>query len=301
MPPAEQAGGDNRKQAANPHSFTSGTQKALFRFARGTCYFPECTREILTLVTGVPLVDVQIAHIAAAEPGGPRFDPSMTDEERRSIDNLILLCQAHHTLVDKVQPDSFPSDDLRHWKSENEDAALGSALRDASIDEGNLEQLLMAIASAISPTREAVVELSAAVRKGDHALTAPVFDFAEVFGPSTEFADWGLTLVISARNTGQLSIVIESIALHWELAEAAAPAVFFPTVDPRAHQMPHRVPDGAATHWPIAARNVRGNLLALQHATVVAVKAVVTLSSSEKFESAAMPLDELVRAGFGLS
>ena len=24
------------------------------------------------------------------------------------------------------------------------------------------------------------------------AITAPVFDFAEVFGPSTEFADWGL-------------------------------------------------------------------------------------------------------------
>lgn len=133
------------------------------------------------------------------------------------------------------------------------------------------------------------------------AITAPVFDFAEVFGPSTEFADWGLALVISVRNKGQLDIVIESVALHWQLAEAAAPAVFLPPTDPQAHPLPYRVPDGAAGHWPIAASNVRGNVLALQNATVVSVRGVVTLSSGERFESGPMPFDELVRGGFGIT
>lgn len=99
--------GSAAKASVNPHAFTSGTQKALFRLARGTCYYPGCAREILTYESGEPLVDVQIAHIAAAEPGGPRFEPDMTDEQRRSIDNLILLCQAHHNLVDKVRPADF--------------------------------------------------------------------------------------------------------------------------------------------------------------------------------------------------
>ena len=294
--------GGGTKASANPHSFTSGTQKALFRLARGTCYFPGCEREILTFESGEPLVDVQIAHIAAAEPGGPRFDASMTDEERRSIDNLILLCQAHHNLVDKVRPGDFPVDELRRWKSNNEDPALRSALLDAAINEGNLEQILMAIASAMSPSRRAIVELSAAVLNGNQALTAPVQGFAEVFGPSAELNDWGLAVVISVRNKGQLDIVVESVALHWSLVGSDAPAVFHPPIDPRADRLPRRVPDGAAGHWPIAAASIRGNVQVLQKATtIVGVTGVVTLSSGELFESAEMPFDDLVRAGFGVS
>lgn len=290
------------KASVNPHSFTSGTQKALFRLARGTCYFPGCAREILTYEGKEPLVDVQIAHIAAAEPGGPRFDASMTDEQRRSIDNLILLCQAHHNLVDKVRPTDFPVDDLRQWKSENEDAALRSALSDANVDEANLEQILTAIASAISPARDAIVELSAAVLNGNQAITGPVQGFAEVFGASTGFNDWGLAIVISVRNKGQLDIVVESVALHWSLDGSDSSAIFHPPVHPRANRLPHRVADGAVGHWPIAAANIRGNVQVLQNSTkIVSVKAVVTLSSGEQFESASVLLDDLVRAGFGMS
>lgn len=290
------------KASANPHSFTSGTQKALFRLARGTCYFPGCAREILTYESGEPLVDVQIAHIAAAEPGGPRFDASMTDEQRRSIDNLILLCQAHHNLVDKVRPTDFSADDLRQWKSENEDPALHSALSDANVNDANLEQILMAIASAVSPARDAIVELSAAVLSGNQAIAGPVQGFAEVFGPSTEFNDWGLAIVVSIRNNGQLDIVVESVTLHWSLDGSDAPAIFHPPVHPRADRLPHRVADGAAGHWPIAAANIRGNVQALRNsASIVSVKAVATLSSGEQFESASMLFDDLVRAGFGIS
>lgn len=294
-------GGDT-KRSANPHSFTSGTQKALFRLARGTCYFPGCAREILRFESGEHLVDVQIAHIAAAEPSGPRFDASMSDHARRSIDNLILLCQAHHNLVDKVRPGDFPADELRRWKSENEDPALRSALLDASVNDANLEQILMAIASAVSPTRNAIVELSAAVLSGNQALTAPVQGFAEVFGPNTQLNDWGLAIVISVRNKGQLDIVVESVALDWSLEGVDSPAVFYPPVDPRADRLPHRVPDGGAGHWPIAAASIRGTVQALQNAaSIVSVKAVVTLSSGEQFESASMLFDDLVRAGFGIS
>ena len=40
------------------------------------------------------------AHITAAAPGGPRYDPSLTPEERRHPDNAIWLCQNCAKLVD---------------------------------------------------------------------------------------------------------------------------------------------------------------------------------------------------------
>jgi hypothetical protein len=56
-----------------------------------------------------------MAHVVAAEDGGPRANPQMTPVERGSYDNLILLCPTCHTIVDKA-PSSFPESKLREWK-----------------------------------------------------------------------------------------------------------------------------------------------------------------------------------------
>src|SRR4051794_12538411 len=44
-----------------------------------------------------------IAHIVAAEDGGPRGDPKMNPEDRRKADNLMLLCATHGREVDDRQ------------------------------------------------------------------------------------------------------------------------------------------------------------------------------------------------------
>lgn len=43
----------------------------------------------------------QICHIEAAEEGGERFNPNMTNEERRAFDNLMLMCYEHHVVTCK--------------------------------------------------------------------------------------------------------------------------------------------------------------------------------------------------------
>ena len=51
-----------------------------------------------------PYINYQIAHIRDAMPGN-RYDPAMTNDERRAFQNLILLCKPHHELVDSRHPD----------------------------------------------------------------------------------------------------------------------------------------------------------------------------------------------------
>lgn len=63
------------------------------------------------------------AHITAASPNGPRFDPQLTEPERISIENGIWLCSNCSILIDK-DPSSFPVTLLNKWKIEAENEAL---------------------------------------------------------------------------------------------------------------------------------------------------------------------------------
>ena len=62
------------------------------------------------------------AHITAAAENGPRYDGSLTAEERKSADNGIWMCLRCGQLVDKDE-EQFPSDLLRRWKVDAEKRA----------------------------------------------------------------------------------------------------------------------------------------------------------------------------------
>jgi hypothetical protein len=59
------------------------------------------------------------AHITAASPGGPRYDPSLTPEARSGADNGIWLCHNHGKLVDNDRK-RFTVEVLRRWKADAE-------------------------------------------------------------------------------------------------------------------------------------------------------------------------------------
>lgn len=72
------------------------------------------------------------AHITAASPGGPRYDKSLTFEQRRSIDNAIWLCTNCSKDIDN-DPESYSVKLLKKWKKSAEDIAkeeLGKSLPD---------------------------------------------------------------------------------------------------------------------------------------------------------------------------
>src|SRR3954454_24657270 len=81
-----------------------------------------CSRRDCRAPTSGPQMDSEkalnvgvAAHITAASERGPRFDASLTPEQRSSVDNGIWLCQTCGKLVDN-DGIRFPADELRSWK-----------------------------------------------------------------------------------------------------------------------------------------------------------------------------------------
>lgn len=63
------------------------------------------------------------AHVTAAAPGGPRYDPALTAGQRTDFANAIWLCQNCAKAVDN-DPARFTAAILSEWKSIAEEEAL---------------------------------------------------------------------------------------------------------------------------------------------------------------------------------
>ena len=64
----------------NPHRPTDASRAALVRLSRGTCYWRPLCPELITRKIGSDyVVNLDVAHICAAEPSGPRYDSTMTN------------------------------------------------------------------------------------------------------------------------------------------------------------------------------------------------------------------------------
>lgn len=62
------------------------------------------------------------AHICAASPGGPRYDATMTQDERKNIENAIWLCSNCSTDIDR-DVSLYDIDLLQSWKITAEETA----------------------------------------------------------------------------------------------------------------------------------------------------------------------------------
>jgi hypothetical protein len=78
---------------AGPRTYARSTLMALTHLSGGLCYYPGCPEQVLREVENDIYGIADIAHIKAAYPNGARYDPSMTDDQRRNLNNLMLLCE----------------------------------------------------------------------------------------------------------------------------------------------------------------------------------------------------------------
>ena len=102
--------------------------------SRNQCAFPRCDHPLLDS-EGVYVAE--LCHIEAAEPGGERYNPSQSDEQRRGAANLLFLCHKHHKITDDVE--LYPVSRMRQIKSEHE--ALPEVVFNAELLLERLEEV----------------------------------------------------------------------------------------------------------------------------------------------------------------
>jgi hypothetical protein len=138
--------------------------------SRARCYFPGCQVSVLRFLDDEPYIDYQIAHIRDARPGN-RYVEDMTDDDRRSFANLILLCKPHHELVDTRHPDRYSIEDLEGWKRSREGAAIDELALVGPVSEDTLAGLLtQSVADVQQQVTDALREQEAAVRRRVEAV-----------------------------------------------------------------------------------------------------------------------------------
>jgi hypothetical protein len=79
--------------------------KSLYASHGGLCAFPDCPYPA-RVQDGTPLLEV--VHIHASTSGGPRGNPTLSFTDANDESNLILLCPAHHAMIDKM-PSEYPA------------------------------------------------------------------------------------------------------------------------------------------------------------------------------------------------
>jgi hypothetical protein len=94
----------------------------LWGKAGGRCQYEGCNERLwLDELTQFEFNVAYIAHIIADSPKGPRGDAVLSEQLKADINNLMILCDRHHRLVDKAEVANHPIDRLRDMKRRHEE------------------------------------------------------------------------------------------------------------------------------------------------------------------------------------
>lgn len=94
----------------------------LWGKAAGRCQYRGCNDSLYRDdLTQAEFNQSYIAHIVADSPQGPRGHATRSELLKRDINNLMLLCDTHHRLIDREQVDKHTEDVLIEMKKEHEE------------------------------------------------------------------------------------------------------------------------------------------------------------------------------------
>ena len=117
-------------------TITPKIKKVLFAKAANRCSFPGCNME---LIDSEGNVIGEISHIEAIHPGGPRYNPEVSQNELFTEANFIVLCPTHHRLID-AQPFLYPVNWLREAKAAHE-KAIEKAIAASDLEPISLDNI----------------------------------------------------------------------------------------------------------------------------------------------------------------
>lgn len=164
-------------------NFAEPIKRALRERVAYRCSNPECRVPTVGPADG-PVGVTRIgdaAHITAASRNGPRYDNSLTPEERKAIDNGIWLCMPCARKIDS-QVDAHPVDLLRKWKTDAEVRAALEMGRPLPSEDSVRSEFVSALTG--SP------HLSSSLIPNAHGATAEALERLDPrFSVTTSYAD----------------------------------------------------------------------------------------------------------------
>jgi hypothetical protein len=96
------------------------TEEKVAYLAGWRCQFRGCAEDLhVHAGTGTSGRFGYFAHIVASSPKGPRGKVGISHELADSEDNVMLLCDRCHRLIDRVRPKDFPENVLRDMREES--------------------------------------------------------------------------------------------------------------------------------------------------------------------------------------
>jgi hypothetical protein len=124
--------------------FALGTKRELAGRVAYACSRPGCPIPTIgpARAGSRAVVVGDAAHITAAAPNGPRFNPDLTPAERKAAANGIWLCKLHATQVDSDDK-SFPVELLQEWKTEAEKSAFNALTTGRRVMPRGIEPLAL--------------------------------------------------------------------------------------------------------------------------------------------------------------
>lgn len=97
-------------------------QNLLWAQSAGRCEYEGCNKILYRdLLTNKNCNSAYIAHIVSDSTDGPRGDSVRSEKLKTDINNLMLLCDTHHRLIDKEQVAEHPESRLLEMKKKHED------------------------------------------------------------------------------------------------------------------------------------------------------------------------------------
>lgn len=96
------------------------TANKVWADAGGCCMFKGCGHDL----SNVPLYNkgkriAYLAHIIASDPEGPRGTLDKSHLLSNQPENIMLMCDAHHRLIDSFEPDSYQAPRLQEMRREH--------------------------------------------------------------------------------------------------------------------------------------------------------------------------------------
>jgi WD40 repeat protein len=211
--------------------FPKPVRERLAKRVAYRCSNPHCRRATLgPHVDANKSVSIGVAaHITAAAKGGPRFDATLTSEDRRSISNAIWLCHGCSRLIDPSEAEAiYPASLLRQWKSHAEAYARDELPGSHPIANpiANLERIVRGHSSFVWDV--AVTPDSRRVLSASNDKTVAISDLATgnrllTLSGHTAFV---CSLAISSDGSMVAAGAYDGVVKVWELASGAEIATF---------------------------------------------------------------------------